>query len=125
MKHRLTRPEQTGKRNLDFSGWIRNKLPDSREGFVVSDLDFVIANTESKKIMIVEQKNYLGRMRVWQASLFSDLDRWISAGIEQDDDWEYLGFHTVKFENTAPNNGRIWFDGIEITEKELINRLTF
>lgn len=120
---RMTRQEQTGKRNLDFSKWIRVNLPDSYEGFRVSDLDFVLANVKTKKIMLLEKKIYAGKCRKWQKDLFSNIDRWISAGI--DGDWEYLGFHTIVFGNTAPHNGQIWLDGEPVSEKQLAAKLSF
>lgn len=123
---RLTRPEQTGERNLDFSGWIKVHLPDSYYGYRVSDLDWVLANVSTKKIMLLEQKNYGSKPRKWQETLFADIDRWISTGIFYDDrGWEYLGFHKVVFERTYPENGKIWFDGQEVTKEELTNKLSF
>ena len=40
----MTKPEITGKRDLTFSRWIRNNLPDSQDGFLVTDLDFLLCN---------------------------------------------------------------------------------
>lgn len=126
MPPRLTRQEQSHKRNLDFSKWIRKSLPDSYEGFRVSDLDWVLANVNTKKIMLLEQKNYGGKCRKWQKELFGNIDRWISIGIRLNSpDWEYLGFHTVVFGNTSAENGEIWFDGSPITEEELTDILSF
>jgi hypothetical protein len=126
MQARRTRPEQSGKRNLDFSIWVKENLPDSYEGFRVSDLDFILANINTKKIMLLEQKNYVGRSRKWQKELFSYVDKWISSGIRNENpDWEYLGFHMVVFEKTFPENGQIWFDGILVTKQELTNKLSF
>lgn len=125
-KVRHTRPEQTGERNLDFSGWVKKHLPDSYDGFRVSDLDFILANVKTKKIMLLEQKNYASRTRQWQKSLFRDVDRWIAAGILHDQrGWEYLGFHSVVFERTYPENGKVWFDGELVTKEELTNKLSF
>jgi hypothetical protein len=126
MKTRHTRPEQSGERNLDFSGWVRENLPDSYDGFRVSDLDFILANVKTKKIMLLEQKIYAGKTRNWQKELFSYVNRWISTGIENENpDWEYLGFHTVVFEKTFPENGKIWFDGQLVTKEELRDKLSF
>ena len=37
----MTRPEITGKREIDFSLWVRKNLPDSQaDGFMASDIDF-------------------------------------------------------------------------------------
>jgi len=122
----MTREEQTGKRCLDFSRWIRRSLPDSYDGYMVSDVDFILADVVTKKIMLVEEKTHSADCKKWQKNLFRNIDRWISYGIENDsNDWEYLGFHVVTFENTAPYNGLIWFDNKLVTEKQLIDKLSF
>ena len=119
----MTRSEKTGERNLDFSRWVRRNLPDSYEGYVVSDLDFVLCNEKTKKLMLVEAKCYNSVSRPWQKRLFNNIDRWIRNGVEPD--WQYLGFHVVVFSNTAPNNGKISFNNKDITEDELKKLLSF
>lgn len=121
----MTRPEVTGKRNLDFSRWIRKALPDSSTGFKVSDLDFILMNEKTKKVMLIEAKIYGGprSKMAWQRRMFKHLDNWISVGIASD--WEYLGFHWVTFGNTAPNNGTILFNDEKVSEEKLIELLSF
>ena len=48
----MTRKEQTGIRDLTFSRWVREKLPDSNTGFMVSDIDFFMYNYKTKKCML-------------------------------------------------------------------------
>lgn len=119
----MTRSEKTGERNLDFSGWVRKSLPDSYDGYVVSDLDFVLCNEKTKKVMLIEAKCYNSVSKSWQKRLFNNLDKWIRNGI--DVGWDYLGFHCVTFSRTSPNNGDILFDGKAVTEEELIKLLSF
>ena len=121
----MTRQEMTGKRNLDFSRWIRRALPDSSTGFKVSDLDFILMNEKTKKVIMIESKIYGGprRKMAWQRRMFKYIDKWLVAGM--DSDWEYLGFHWVTFGNTAPNNGTILFDDEEVSEEKLIELLSF
>ena len=50
----MTRQEVTGVRDLGFSNWIRKELPDSSTGFSASDLDFMLWNWKTKKIILLE-----------------------------------------------------------------------
>lgn len=118
----MTREEQTGKRSLQFSQWIREMLPDSSTGFVVSDLDFILCNYKGKSLMLIEVKTRNATLREWQRKLFANLDKWIKKGI--DDDWIYFGYHIIKFEHTFFSDGKCFFDNKEITEKELISKLS-
>jgi len=45
----MTRKEFSNIRDLTFSQWIRNNLPDSSCGYMVSDLDFILQNYKTKK----------------------------------------------------------------------------
>jgi hypothetical protein len=47
--------------------------------------------------MLLEIKTRGSQLKSWQHKLFSNLDKWLSKGIEAD--WQYLGFHTIIFEN--------------------------
>ena len=104
----MTRPEITGKRDLTFSQWIRDNLPDSSFGFMVTDLDFILYNYNTKKVMLLEIKTRNTNIRVWQRSIFDNFSKWIKRGI--DDDWIYLGFHIIKFQNTFFNDGKCYLD---------------
>ncbi|MCH8862636.1 MAG: hypothetical protein IID51_09005 [Proteobacteria bacterium] len=85
----MTKQEVTGIRELKFSQWIRDNLPDSSTGFICSDLDFIIENYKTKKIMLLEIKTRNRELKTWQRILFNNLDRWISNGI--DDGWQNNG----------------------------------
>jgi hypothetical protein len=119
----MTKHEITGYRDLFFSGWIRKNLPDSNTGYMVTDLDFILSNYKTKKIMLLEIKSRNRMLPTWQAKLFKRIDSWIKKGIDQD--WQYLGFHTIIFENTNFTDGRVFFDGKVVTEQELIQQLSF
>jgi hypothetical protein len=119
----MTRPEFSNARDLTFSHWIREKLPDSFTGFLVSDLDFIIENYKTKKIMLIETKTNNGELREWQKRLFKNIDKWLKRGTEEED-WEYLGFHVIQFEKTGFHDGKCYFDNVEILETELIKKLS-
>ena len=119
----MTKPEITGMRDLTFSGWIRENLPDSKTGYLVSDLDWIICNYKTKILVLLEVKTRNKKLPEWQNRLFKNIDRWLKKGI--DDDWIYLGYHTVIFTNTFFNDGDVYFDKRKVTEEELISILSF
>ena len=116
----MTRKEYTHTRDLTFSGWIRENLPDSSTGLLVTDLDFIVYNWKKKKILLLEIKTRNTPLKNWQQRLFDKLSKWIAKGI--DDDWTYLGFHTLKFEKTFFNDGKCYLDNKLISEKDLIEK---
>lgn len=113
----MTRPEFSGIRELNFSGWVRINLPDSSFGFLITDLDFILYNYNTKRIMLLEIKTRNAELKTWQKNIFTNLSKWISRGI--DDNWTFLGFHIIKFENTFFNDGKVYFDGEVSSEKEI------
>ena len=119
----MTRPEIVGSRDLGFSGWVRDNLPKSNTGFSVSDLDFIMWNWKTNHVMLLEIKTLNAVPRKGQHLMWQRLHKWIGAGI--DDDWTYLGFHLIRFERTNFLDGRVFFDHDEVTEEELIQKLSF
>jgi hypothetical protein len=121
----MTRTEQTGTRNLDFSGWIRRRLTSAR-GFTVFDLDFIFRDYERKRLQLVEVKTHGSDLSTMQRIALGEVATILRTGIEHGapaPGWMWCGFHTVRLENTAPDNGRILWDGVPISEAELIERL--
>ena len=121
----LVRQEHTGKRNLDFSGWIRRNLT-GREGYTVFDIDFVFRDYRRKLLQIVEAKTFRGKLTYLQERVIPDIDSIFEAGIsagKPEAGWRWMGYHVVRFENTSPENGRIIWDGKEITREKLIELL--
>jgi len=106
-----------------MSDWTRKNLPDSSLGFMVTDLDFVLSNYKSKKIMLLEIKTRNSNIKEWQKRIFINLNRWIAKGI--DEGWEYLGMHLIRFENTNFDDGLVYFDNKVLSEQELKDKLSF
>lgn len=112
----MTKQEKTGIRDLFFSQWIRNNLPDSSTGFLVTDIDFVLSNYKSKKIMILEVKCFNGQKQDWQDKIYNFIANCIKNG--KPDDWTFYGYHFIQFENND-FSGKCFLDGKEISEAEL------
>lgn len=118
----MTRKELTGIRDLTFSQWIRSNLPCSSTGFMVTDLDFILSNYKTKKIMLIEVKTRNADIKTWQKHIFTNLHKWIHNGISKD--WTYLGFHLIQFENQDMASN-CFFDREPVSLKELKNKLSF
>ena len=117
----MTRQEKSGTRDLTFSGWVRENLPDSSTGFMVSDLDFILWNYKLRRLMLIEVKTYAAKMRFWQSSLFETLGKLIEYGAQHiDEPIDYRGFHCIRFEKSSFDDGRCLLDSKVVSEAELI-----
>lgn len=121
----MTRSEQTGTRNLDFSGWIRRTLTGAK-GFTVFDVDFIFRDYERKLLQMVEVKTHEADLSTMQRIALSELalilENGIAAGSPQLG-WRWCGFHVLRFEGTCPQNGRILWDNKLVSEKQLVELL--
>lgn len=121
----MTRQEQTGRRNLDFSGWVRRTLT-SAKGFTVFDLDFVFRDYERKLLQVVEVKTHGGEISTLQRIALGELAQIMEAGIASghpSSGWRWCGMHVLRLEGTSPENGRILWDGAQVYEDQLVRLL--
>ena len=109
------RGEIYGTRDLSFSAWVRQNLPDTGTGFMVSDIDFFIFNHKTRKAMILEVKTKGADLRPFQVRMYAMLDKALSTL----EGYEWLGCHVLKFENTGFHDGRAWLDGRLVNEAEV------
>ena len=110
---------------LMFSDWVREKLPDSSFGFHVMDVDFIIRNRETKKLMLLEVKTNNGNVSDWQRDIIGMIHKSIHEGMKKYPEWEYKGYHFVKFDGILFKDDLCYFDNQIITEDQLIKILTF
>ncbi len=121
----MVRQEQTGVRNLDFSGWVRRTLT-SEKGFTAFDVDFVFRDYKRKLIQLVEVKTHCGRLSTLQRIALGELAQIMEAGITAGKPtlgWRWCGMHELRFEHTSPENGRMIWDGVEVSAEELTRLL--
>ena len=117
----------------DTSQWIRRKLPKSANGYLVTNIDFILYNWKSKKMMILEIETNVGskysnmETKDKWFSIFKDLMiKWIRIGMNQEGEgWKIGGYKTIAFENNFFDDGKVWYDEKEVTEDWLIDRLSF
>ncbi len=115
----MTRQEQTGTRSLAFSRWVRENLPDSKTGFCVGNQDWVFWNYKTRRLMLAEEKTRNAGIAPWFRRFIKDVMHPALLSYCQDTDIIYCGYHLIQFEETSPENGKIYFDRKEVTADEL------
>ena len=120
----MTRLEMTGERDLTFSSWVSENLPDSSTGWVTSDIDWYMYNYKTKKCCIVETKTRNANLTYAQKQMYDNLSKWIGEGAKKDG-WDYTGFYVIKFENTWFDDGKVFINGKESSEEEIREILSF
>ena len=114
----------TRKRNdshgTEFGSWIRDvERVSSRLGYIATDLDYVWQNYKTGHIMLIEEKRMMGRLTYAQSQTFKELDEFFKSNTM------YRGFHLLQFENLSPDDGAIFWDGVQISPDELVDKLQF
>lgn len=112
----------TRKRNdnhsTEFGLWIREQEDiDSKLGFVASNLDYIWTNYKTGQWLLIEEKRYMSPLTYSQKEQFKTLDKICKL------DKSYKGFYVLMFENTSPEDGKIFLNNKELTKDELIDFL--
>lgn len=123
--HHCSNPDCPHERQLRFHDWIRDNCPKPETHYTVFDVDIVLRNHETCKLMFIEQKIFGGTVSEYEKCTIDDIKKFIVAGIYFFVGWEFLGYHIVVFEKTCFDDGKCWLDGKEITEAEMEKFLTF
>ena len=106
--------------STEFGLWLREQPEiDSALGYIATNIDFMWRNYKSKLWMLIEEKRYMSKVKRWQMQMFKLIDVFCSA------DKNYRGFHILTFENSNPDDGKIYLDGTGITKRELLDFLRF
>lgn len=116
----------TRKRNdthsTEFGIWLRDqKEIDSSAGYVASNIDYIWENYKTKDWMLIEEKRFMTNCPYSQKMQFKK----IAEKLKMLNDKTYHGFHLLQFENTNPDDGKIFLDGKEITKDLLLKFLRF
>ena len=114
--------ERTGFREEGFSRWIRANLPSSLPPscFTVFDVDFVLRNYKTERLAFIEVKCKRRKPEIAQRLTMTLLDSIMQLGTPRvGGNWKYVGYWLLQFENTMPDDGKVWIDDIEVTEQEL------
>lgn len=106
--------------STEFGLWLREQPAiDSTLGYRATNIDFMWMNCNSGKWMLIEEKRHGSKIRPWQKLMFRILHRLCMS------DKKFMGFHLITFENTSPEDGKIFLDNKEISKDYLIRFLMF
>lgn len=115
----MTKPRYDAQ-GTEFGLWLRKQKKISSDiGFITTDIDYIWGNYETGEWMIIEEKRHSGLLPFYQEELFNKIDKLCRV------DRLYCGFHKVVFENTNPDDGKIWLDGKVVMKEELLKFLRF
>ena len=104
----------------EFSLWLREqKEIDSSIGFVTTNLDYIWCNFKTGKWMLIEEKRHGSSIKLYQKQIFDKINKLCQPDIL------YCGFHILVFQNTSPDDGKIWLDEQPITKDQLLDFLQF
>ena len=116
--------EMTQKRrdehSTEFGLWLREQEEiDSSLGFVATNIDYVWRNYKTGDWMIIEEKRYGHKPKFYQLEIFKLLN-WCCKHHPK-----FHGMHVLVFENTNPDDGKIFWDGEQISRSKLLKILRF
>jgi hypothetical protein len=111
----------------EMSHWLRRQakdLPskDAIDCFTFHNLDYIELCWTGKTAgfwMAIEEKRHMAEISYSASQTFTFIDRACHC------DPKFKGFHLLQFENTNPDDGKIFLDGVEISKEELIKFLRF
>ncbi len=94
----MTAPDR-GRSGSRFSLWLREQPEiDSKQGTIITDIDYVVCNYRTGNFMILEEKMFNGKMTETQVLIYSRLDALFIP------DSLYKGAWLLQFEKTDPND---------------------
>lgn len=106
--------------STEFGLWLRDQQEiDSKKGYVATNIDYLWRNYKTGDWMYLEEKRHGSLVKSWQKMLFDLVDRLAKI------DPKYHGFNYLVFENTSPEDGKIFLNGKLITKEQLLNFLQF
>lgn len=114
--------QRRDKHSTEFGLWLRQQPPlDSIErGLTTTDIDYIWHDYKiTGKWMILEEKRGGNDCTASQHSTLELLHKACRS------DPKFCGVHLLQFENTSPDDGRMWLDKKEITCEQLLLFLRF
>ena len=108
-------------KSTPFSEWLRLvKKLDSKKGFYTTDLDFVwISKWGAGSYFLIETKCKMAEVKSTQHNTLAKIARNCL------NDQDFKGLVYLQFENTSPEDGKIFWNSVEITTEQLIDYLAF
>jgi hypothetical protein len=83
-------PEFISKYEQFFSNWLFASLPSSSEGTIISNIDYVICDYQTKKFFLLELKTRGNQMQQRQRNLYNMIHKRLRRTNEGVDDWKFV-----------------------------------
>lgn len=112
--------QRVDEHSTEFGLWLRVQPEiDSKLGYLATNIDYMWRNYKTGKWMLIEEKRHNSTPKFWQRTMFVILHKLCRL------DKDFKGFHLMVFENTSPDDGKIFLDKKEIDRDTLIKFLRF
>ena len=106
--------------STEFGLWLRKQPEiDSALGYVTTNLDFFWKNYKTGEFMLLEEKRHMSEPAYFQTKIFNQLRDAFKS------DSKFKGLFLIQFENTNPEDGKIYINNKEVTREFLIKFLKF
>ena len=106
--------------STEFGLWLREqKEIDSKLGFITTNIDYMWSNYKTGQWMLIEEKRHGSDVRYSQREQYKVIHKACQY------DSLYCGIYLLVFENTSPDDGKIYLNREEITKEQLIKFLKF
>lgn len=104
--------------STEFGLWLREQSEiDSKKGWAATNIDYMWTCWKTGKWMLLEEKRRGCKVSWSQQKLYDKVN------LACKSDKNYMGFHILTFENTSPADGKIFWNGNEISKEQLIKTL--
>ena len=100
-----------------FSNRLHDNLPDSAHGVIISNIDFVICDYQTKKFIIIELKTKWNQMQPRQKNLYNMLHKRLMHTNEWFDDRTFVWTYCICFEWTTFQDGWVTIQWTNILKK--------
>lgn len=105
--------------STEFGLWLRDQKELPSSVYAATNLDFMWMNHKTGKWLLIEEKRH-GSDLTWSQK---ELMKVLHLAIKKDR--QYCGIHLLQFENTSPDDGKIYLNRSEISKQQLIDFLKF
>ena len=116
-----------------FGLWLRDQpeLDSKEEGLDINDIDYAVFNYLTGTLLLIEEKRFGSTVTYAQRDSFNLIHQMLKFAAESGQKFrtakgarsiQYLGFHTVTFSHSGPNDSEwITWDGKIIGKEDLSN----
>jgi len=107
------------KREQNFSNYLDDYMPKSIEWMFISDVDYVLYNTKTKRFLMLEIKTLWNEMKPWQREIYWEIHKRLMLTNKQSH-MKFVWTYLIEFNWKDWNDDLVYISGTEIKEKTII-----